>query len=107
MAVAAAAARRQPRCFRERKDVLHELTDAELIRRYRLDREGIIFVTDLVRDVLVRPTARNKAISPELKIITTLRFLATGKMQQCSSDDLGPSQQTISRVIKETVYGAK
>ena len=25
-------------------------------------------------------------------------------MQQCSSDDLGPSQQTISAIVKETVY---
>ncbi len=29
----------------------------------------------------------------------TLRFLATGKMQQCTSDDLGPSQSTVSRVL--------
>ncbi len=25
----------------------------------------------------------------------TLRILATGKMQQCTSDDLGPSQSTV------------
>ena len=33
----------------------------------------------------------------------TLRYLATGKMQQCSADDMGPSQQTVSRVISETL----
>ncbi|XP_057200033.1 putative nuclease HARBI1 [Triplophysa rosa] len=33
----------------------------------------------------------------------TLRFLATGKMQQCTSDDLGPSQSTVSRVLNTTV----
>lgn len=31
------------------------------------------------------------------------RYLATGKMQLCNSDDLGPSQQTVSRVIAETL----
>ncbi|XP_045118007.1 putative nuclease HARBI1 [Portunus trituberculatus] len=89
--------------FRERKDVLNELDDRELVKRYRLDRAGITFVTDLVRERLKRPTVRNKALSPEMQVIITLRYLATGKMQQCSADDLGPSQQTISRVISDTL----
>ncbi len=38
-----------------------------------------------------------------MKVITTLRYLATGKMQLCSSDDLGPSQPSISRVITQTI----
>ncbi|XP_042617312.1 putative nuclease HARBI1 [Cyprinus carpio] len=38
-----------------------------------------------------------------MKVIMTLRFLATGKMQQCTSDDLGPSQSTVSRVLNTTV----
>uniref|UniRef100_A0A671PWI3 DDE Tnp4 domain-containing protein n=1 Tax=Sinocyclocheilus anshuiensis TaxID=1608454 RepID=A0A671PWI3_9TELE len=36
-------------------------------------------------------------------VIMTLRFLATGKMQQCTSDDLGPSQSTVSRVLNSTI----
>ena len=80
---------RRPRSFHPRKDVLNSSSE-ELVKRYRLDREGILFVTDLVRDVITTPAVRNKAISPELKVITTLRYLATGKMQLCSSDDLGP-----------------
>uniref|UniRef100_A0A3Q4HWY2 DDE Tnp4 domain-containing protein n=1 Tax=Neolamprologus brichardi TaxID=32507 RepID=A0A3Q4HWY2_NEOBR len=67
---------------RGRRDVLQTLDDRELLRRYRLDRAGIMFVT---------------------KVITTLRYLATGKMQQCSSDDLGLSQSSISRVITQTL----
>ena len=102
--MAVAAAERRPRVFRERRDILNDFSGAELIKRYRLDREGIMFVTDLVRDAIWSPTARNKAISPELKVIATLRYLATGKMQQCNSDDLGPSQQTICAIVKETVY---
>lgn len=94
---------RRPRNFSARKDVLNELSDAELIKRYRLDRAGILFVTDLVRENLTSRTARNQALTPELKVIITLRFLATGKMQLCSSDDLGVSQQSVSRVITETL----
>ncbi len=66
--------------------------DSELIRRYTLDRAGIMFVTDLIKDMLTSLTLRRNAIAPEMDVITTLTtltYLATGKMQLCSSDDLG------------------
>ncbi len=37
-----------------------------------------------------------------MDIITTLTYLATGKMQLCSSDDLGLSKPSISKVITQT-----
>lgn len=88
---------------RGRRDILQTLNDSELIKRYGLERAGIMFVVDLIRDALTSPTHRHNAISPEMKVITTLRYLATGKMQQCSSDDLGLSQPSISKVIKQTL----
>ncbi len=56
--------------------------DSELIRRYTLDRAGIMFVTDLIKDMLTSLTLRRNAIAPEMDIITTLTtltYLATGK----------------------------
>lgn len=94
---------RQPRTFRERRDFLREYSDAQLIERFRLDRAGILYVTDLVRDALESRTARNKALSPEMKVAITLRYLATGKMQLCNSDDFGTSQPTVSRAITQTL----
>lgn len=94
---------RRPRHFNNRKDVLGDLSNRELIKRYRLDREGILFLTNLVRPKLVRPTQNNHVLTPEQKIIILLRYLATGKMQLCNADDLGVSQQTVSRVISETL----
>ncbi|XP_048029600.1 putative nuclease HARBI1 [Megalobrama amblycephala] len=85
-----------------RRDVLQTLDDRELLRRYRLDRAGIMFVVDLLRDAITSPTRRHNAITPEKKVITTLRYLATW-MQQCSSDDLGLSQSSVSRVITQTL----
>ena len=76
---------------RGRKEILQTLDDSELMKRYRLDRAGIMFVVDHIKDALTSPTQRHNAISPEMKVITTLTYLATGKMQQCSSDDLGLS----------------
>ncbi len=64
--------------------------DSELIRCYILDRAGIMFVTDLIRDTLTSPTPRRNAIVPEMDHITTLTtltYLANGKMQLCSRDD--------------------
>ncbi len=34
------------------KNVLQTMDDSELIRRYRLDRAGIVFVSDLIREKL-------------------------------------------------------
>ena len=62
-----------------------------------------MYVTSLVRDALSSDTKRKNPLTPEMKVIITLRYLATGKMQVCSSDDLGPSQPTISRAITQTI----
>ncbi len=70
--------------------------DSELIRRCTLDRAGIMFVTDLIKDMLTSLTLRRNTIAPEMDVITTLTtltYLATGKMQLGSSDDLGLLQQ--------------
>ncbi len=64
--------------------MLHTVHDSELIRRYTLDRAGIMFVTDLINDMLTSPTPRRNALAPEMDVNTTLTYLATGKMQLCS-----------------------
>ncbi len=81
---------------------MHTIHDSELIRRYTLDRAGIMFVTDLTRDTLTSPTPCRNAIVPEMDVITTLTtltYLATGKMQLCSSDDLGLLQHFQNLIV--------
>ncbi len=76
--------------------------ESELIRRYTLDRAGIMFVTDLSRDTLTSLTPRRNVITPEMEEITTLTtltYLATGKMQLCSSDDLGLLQHFQNLIV--------
>ncbi|XP_063884700.1 putative nuclease HARBI1 [Scylla paramamosain] len=94
---------RRQRVYRQQLDVFNKYNDDELIKRFRMNRAGIITVADLVRDKLQSRTERNQPLSPETKVAITLRYLATGKMQQCSSDDFGTSQATISRVITQTL----
>ena len=95
--------RQQRRHYRESREILHELSEAELIKRFRLDHEGILHGTNLVRNRLVSPTNRNNPFTPEMESITTLRYLATGKMQQCNSDDLGPSQPSVSIILTQAL----
>ena len=68
-----------------------------------MDRAGIVYVTDLVRGALESPSGGSGALSPEMSILITLRYLTTGKMQLCDSDDFGPSQPSISRAINTTL----
>ncbi len=78
------------------------MDDSELIRHYRLDRAGIMFVTDLIRDMLTSLTPRWNAIAPEMDVITTLTtltYLASGTMQLCSSDDLGLLQHFQNLIV--------
>ncbi|XP_053296371.1 putative nuclease HARBI1 isoform X2 [Pleuronectes platessa] len=86
-----------------RRNALETMEDRELIKRYRLNREGIQLVVDLVRDAITSPTNRNNPISPEIKCLVTLRYLATGKMQLCNADDLAISQPSVSRAINQTI----
>ena len=95
--------RQQRRHFRESRDILHELSDAELIKQYWLDYEGILYGTNLVRNRLVSPTNRNHPFTPEMKVITAFRYLATGKMQQSSSNDLGLSQPSVIIMVTQTL----
>lgn len=93
----------QRRCFRKRKDCLVEYSDAELVERYRFDSAGIRFLEGLIGNELMSGSRRNCAISPLQNILSTLRFLATGKMQLCNGDDMGVSQPTVFRAITATL----
>ncbi len=79
------------------------MDDSELIKRYRLDRAGIMFVTDLIREKLTSPTQLRHVMITLISGAMALTYLATGKMQLCSSDDLGVSQPSISKVITQTI----
>ena len=47
---------------------LEDFDDDELRRRYRFDREGILYIIDLMRDELTHDTQRSLACTPELQV---------------------------------------
>ena len=91
------------RNFREGKDPMREYNNGELIRRYRFDADGILFLENLVAADIQSGSEGNKAITVNKTLLVTLRYIATGKMQLCNADDMGLSQSSVSRAISSTV----
>ncbi|CAG2198669.1 HARBI1 [Mytilus edulis] len=87
------------RTFRSKEELTLDYTDTELRARYRFGREGILFLSDLLRDMLTRQTNRNHALSVEQQIMVTLRFLASGSFFQVIGDTLGLDKSTVSRMV--------
>ena len=92
--MAVAAAKRSPRVFREKRHTLNNFNDAELVKRYCLDSARCHFKgRKLLRwSLLRRKSLPSWDISP---------------LENCNSAavmTLGPSQQTIGAIIKQTVY---
>ena len=91
---------RRPRQYRHHPSPLLDVcTDEEIRTRYRLGRDSIHFICDLLPDDLQRPTKRNHELSVETQVLATLRFLASGSFQQVVGDVLGIDKSSVSRVV--------
>ena len=55
--------------YQPRNNVVNMYSDAELIKRYRLDRAGIIYITELVREYIESPTGRSISITPKIIVL--------------------------------------
>ncbi len=87
---------RRERVFRDRENPLEVYDDEELRRRYRFRRETIVFLVQMIGNMLIHPTRRNHALPPLLQITIALRFLACGSFLLVVGD-------TLPRVSKATV----
>lgn len=80
---------RKERIFRNKDALSLEFTDSELRDRYRFSREGILYLSNLLREDITRKTNRNHALTVEQQIMIALRFLASGSFLQVIGDTLG------------------
>ena len=90
---------RRERVFRERSNPLADFTDGELYSRYRFDRNGILFISQLLREEIQSPTERSCAIPAEIKVIIALQFYACGTFQRTIGDTIKISQSSVSRIV--------
>ena len=66
------------RRYRGVEDPLHGWTDEDLTRRYRFEKHGIDFLTNLLKNDLERSTISSSALSVEQQLLLTSPFYASG-----------------------------
>lgn len=89
---------RRPRVFKPRTNFL-DMSDQEMLKRFRLDRAAILELGDILKGDLESRTRRCHAVPHHLKLLGALSFYANGSFQRLSGDRLGLSQSTISRAV--------
>nr|XP_034322684.1 putative nuclease HARBI1 [Crassostrea gigas] len=85
----------------DEQNPLDAYNDLEIIQRYRLDRQSIISIIDLIKDRLERPTQRSVSLPVSLQVFATLRFLGSGTQQRLIGDTLGISKSSVCRSIED------
>ncbi|XP_063887842.1 putative nuclease HARBI1 isoform X2 [Scylla paramamosain] len=91
---------RTERVFRDRLDPL-DVSDAHLLRDYRLPRHEILQLCEELGLKLSRPTNRTSSIPVHTQVMLALRFFASGSFQSVLGDTAGLSQASTSRVLND------
>jgi hypothetical protein len=63
-----------PRIFRERTDVLDNLRDREVVERYRLSREAIFDLHNLIKDDISSSSNRSFPVPPLTKVLYANKY---------------------------------
>ncbi|KAJ8349615.1 hypothetical protein SKAU_G00247450 [Synaphobranchus kaupii] len=82
------AQRAQERVFRRRIS-LFDLSDNDIVRRYRLPGHAIIALLDEIKDDIEPITQRSHAVPGIVKLLSTLQVLASGSFQTPIAGDSG------------------
>lgn len=92
---------RQVKSFRRTRDFnpLEGLTEKEILERYKLSRETILFLLTMVHPHIVTATRRSMAVTPLLQLLVTLRFYATGAFWKETGDSVGLSAASVHRCV--------
>ena len=73
-------AMRWERVFRNRTNPLDTFNDAELVKRYRFSRVGIMHIMDIVALDIQHETRRNFALLPYQQVLISLQYYASGTL---------------------------
>ena len=68
-----------------------------------MPRDAIFRILEAVRPMLVHPTKRSCALSPETQLLVTLRFLSKGGFLLEMGDLHGVSDSSVSRAFERTL----
>lgn len=85
---------------RVRRDPM-ELPEDYLIAEYRLNRQLILELCEILRPKLARSTNRGNALSVEEQVLLCLKLLASGSFQNTAKDYINVAQPTVSVVFSQ------
>ena len=83
-------------------DVISKYSDEEFRERFRMNKNTFNDLLDEIRGSLDKENNRGRPIPPEIQLMVTLRYFATGTFQQVDGDLIGMAQTTVSDVISRT-----
>lgn len=92
---------RRNRIFRDRLNPLDAYNDTEIVARYRLSRQLIMALYDLIGPNIEPETHRSHAIPGMLKIFVALRYYASGSFQNVMGDGTGIHKSSVCRIIAD------
>lgn len=90
---------RRNRVFRDRTNPLDAFDDVEIKSRYRLTRQLIMDLYDLIGAELEPATMRNHAIPGMIQIFIALRYYATNSYFSLVGDSIGIHKCSVSRIV--------
>ena len=78
---------------------LYDQTDEDLIKEFRLNKQEILNVCDLVKDDLSPKRCGGRILSLEDKVLLSLKALGSGSFQSSVKDFLNVSQPAVSVIL--------
>lgn len=91
---------KKPYKIRQRLEPFMEYSDSEFRRRFRLSKESVNYIYELIGESLEPlKTRENFTISGMDKILITLRYFATASFHIVSGDFYGISESSVCKII--------
>ncbi|XP_050065881.1 putative nuclease HARBI1 [Aphis gossypii] len=91
---------RKRKMFLKRPNHFTKWRDEQFFNRVRLSKNTVYFILDHIKERIASPTNRNNAVTPEQKLLITLRYYATGSFLTVCGDFVGVTKSTASQIIR-------
>lgn len=92
--------RRRP-VFRKRANPFEIFDDNEFMRRYRISKDTVRYIVNMLREDLEAQSDNSNNVSVETKVLVTLRFFAKGCYQIENADLHGLCQPSVSNIVQK------
>ncbi|XP_055904162.1 uncharacterized protein LOC129939974 isoform X2 [Eupeodes corollae] len=101
--IAETSSSRKVKIYKERIDPFTKYDENEFFGHYRFTKQNARFIIEAVSDDLASRSNRGGALSPELIVLVSLRYLGKGSYQSDTGDLHNISQQSVSNCVRKFV----